>query len=74
MKSQPCVNAWRSRTGISLKNVVEYCKLYQFLNKNAALLSFCNVPPIFLLFFMAGCPLLKPARIDAAAAHVVLNP
>ena len=39
MKNQFCVNAWRSRTGISLKNVVEYCKLYQFLNKNAGLVN-----------------------------------
>ena len=56
MKSQPCVNAWRSRTGISLKNVVEYCKLYQFLNKKAALVSFCSVPPIFYYFLWSAAP------------------
>ena len=56
MKSQPCVNAWRSRTGISLKNVVEYCKLYQFLNKIAALVSFCSVPPFFCYFLWPVAP------------------
>ena len=50
MKSQFCVNAWRSRTGISLKNVVEYCELYQFLNKNAGLVNniFGNLRKLFL--------------------------
>ena len=50
MKSQFCVNAWRSRTGISLKNVVEYYKLYQFLNKNAGLVNniFGNLKTRFL--------------------------
>ena len=50
MKSQFCANAWRSRTGISLENVVEYCKLYQFFNKNADLVHniFGNLRKPFL--------------------------
>ena len=66
MKSQFCVNAWRSRTGISLKNVVEYCKLNQFRNKNAGLVNniFGNLTKLFLslcffvvvvLFFVFFC-------------------
>ena len=52
-ESQFCVNTWRSRTGISLKNVVEYCKLYQFLNKNAGLVNniFGNLRNLLSLCF-----------------------
>ena len=67
MKSQFCVNTWRSRTGISLKNVVEYCKLNQFRNKNAGLVNniFGNLTKLFLslCFFVVVVSFWSNARL-----------